>query len=122
MSHYIHHVPGRLRVKTQLIKGNEARAKAAKEHLSNVNGVRETDVNTLTGSIIIWYDVGLATSMTILDSLRHVGVIQHVTTQTVSTGAVRGNAIVEKVGETVVNKIVEMVIERSAILLIGALI
>ncbi len=51
MSYYVHHVPGRLRVKSPLIKNNETVAAAVKQLLRGVNGVDSVDVNLTTGSL-----------------------------------------------------------------------
>ena len=55
MSYYVHHVPGRLRVKSPLIKNNETVAAAVKQLLRAVNGVDSVDVNLTTGSCLVNY-------------------------------------------------------------------
>ena len=56
MSYYLHHVPGRLRVRTPFIKGNEKRASEVQTLLGSIHGIRSTSVNTVTGSVVIHYD------------------------------------------------------------------
>jgi len=56
MGYYLHQVPGRLRVRTPLIKRNEKKAFDAQSLLKSIHGVRSTLTNTLTGSIVIHYD------------------------------------------------------------------
>ncbi|MEN6441657.1 MAG: HMA2 domain-containing protein [Syntrophobacter sp.] len=67
MTCYLHHVPGRIRVKTPIIKGNTFRATEIEELLRNVAGVYGVSANTLTGSILINYDVSMTTAGKILE-------------------------------------------------------
>ncbi|SPF43251.1 hypothetical protein SBA4_3010012 [Candidatus Sulfopaludibacter sp. SbA4] len=52
---YLHHIPGRIRVRVAGVKHNPARASALKEWLQSLKGVERVDVNTLTGSVLIHY-------------------------------------------------------------------
>lgn len=56
MSFYIHNIPGRLRLRSALIKKNPEVAKNVKEILETIKGVEVLDLNVLTGSILIKYD------------------------------------------------------------------
>ncbi len=56
MGYYLHHVPGRLRVRTPQIKGNEKKALDAQSLLKAIQGIQSTVTNTVTGSIIVHYD------------------------------------------------------------------
>lgn len=71
--HYIHHVPGRLRVRTAVVKGNEKRATAVKALLQSTEGVRAVAVNPLTGSVTIHYDEKITNSSAVLDVLNREG-------------------------------------------------
>lgn len=53
MSRYIHHVPGRLRVKSTGLKRNEAEAARIVAHMQHLHGVASAEVNTVTGSLLI---------------------------------------------------------------------
>jgi copper chaperone CopZ len=122
MTHYIHHVPGRLRVKSLMIKKNETQARLVKDCLNEMNGVRATEVNTVTGSIVVNYDAHLVHSETILNSLRDQGYIDQVTPHSDLVVMSSGASLAQKVSDAVVNKLVETVVERSAVALIAALI
>jgi hypothetical protein len=52
---YLHHIPGRIRVRTTGVKHNPVGAGALKEYLQSLKGVERVDVNTLTGSVLIYY-------------------------------------------------------------------
>ncbi len=78
MACYVHHVPGRLRVKTLAFKRNES-GSLADEILSGkgMRGVLDAEMADLTGSIVIKYDACLVSSITILNILRDQGYIHN---------------------------------------------
>ena len=135
MSYYIHHVPGRLRVKTLAVKRNEHLARVVKGFLADRQGVSAVDVNSVTGSIVVNYDKRILSSDAILRSLREMGYIHEVSPDRGDRGMVVAlqqdvsaysqpltDAVVTKFSETVVNKLVEIVLERSAMALIALFI
>lgn len=71
--HYIHHVPGRLRVRTAVVKRNEKQATAVKALLQSTEGVRTVAVNPLTGSVTVHYDEKTTNSSALLDVLNRQG-------------------------------------------------
>ncbi len=119
MSHYIHHVPGRLRVKSPRLKRNEHEAAQAKGYMDRVDGVLSTEVNTVTGSMLIKYDAKQVAAQTLLNSLRTQG---HVHPQQGHETGYTGPGIGQKLSDTVMNKLVETIIERSATALVAAII
>ncbi len=56
MSYYMHHVPGRLRIKSPLVKNNEEAASAIKGVLLAIAGVGSVVTNQTTGSCLVHYD------------------------------------------------------------------
>jgi hypothetical protein len=70
MRYYVHDVPGRLRVKIPLLKGNQSQADEIQRMLIGVGGVRNTSFNPLTGSLIVVYDPESLASEKILDLLK----------------------------------------------------
>lgn len=56
VSHYVHHVPGRLRVRAVAVKGSEEKASAVRALLQSTSGVRSVAANPVTGSVTIHYD------------------------------------------------------------------
>ena len=118
MTYYIHHVPGRLRVKTSVIKRNDSEAKYAKDLLEKTEGVLGIDVNIVTGSILINYDPRVGRGEAILGTLRGWGYLHHVL-------PARDQPVMhlgQRFSDILVNKVVETVLERSAAALIAALI
>ena len=119
MAHYIHHVPGRLRVNTPLLKKNEPRARQLRSYLEGINGILQIETSIVTGSVVIRYDRCLVSSMLILNSLYDLGYIQH--TDTLS-GPAHGTPVTPKVVDIFVQKLMETALERSAVALVAALI
>lgn len=70
MSYYVHNVPGRLRVKTPLVKGNPTRATQVEELLSSREGILSVVSNIVTGSVVINYDT------TVIDETRILGLLE----------------------------------------------
>jgi copper chaperone CopZ len=121
MVHFIHHVPGRLRVKTATIKGQGVIADKAIAHLGGVQGITSAAANPVTGSIVVNYDAAKVSAERVLESLRQGGYIR----DTVHAPLLRpaaGPRIAERVSDTVLNKLIETMVERSAAALIGAII
>jgi hypothetical protein len=67
MSCYLHHVPGRIRIKTPTIKGYPFRALELEKKVGAIYGVVDASANALTGSLIVNYDPDVVDARTILD-------------------------------------------------------
>src|ERR1035437_4468295 len=52
----VHHVKGRIRVKLHDAKGNHRFLESVQQSLSPVAGVRNVEVNSATGTIVVHYD------------------------------------------------------------------
>lgn len=123
MSHSIHHVPGRIRLRVPGLKKNEREAQAIETFLATTKGVSDISVNTVTGSITINYDTALTDASSITDALRERGYLRHAHTVTSdlmpqSTATKAGEAF----GKAVFGVLVEKALERSALALIAALV
>lgn len=55
MNHYIHQIPGRLRIKSPILK-REQYHREVRELLSTLKGIEAADLNPTTGSVTILYD------------------------------------------------------------------
>ena len=73
MIHYMHSIPGRLRVKIPAIKGNPEKARAIQALLSGVEGLESIRANTITGSIVVKYEQGRFLRERILTVLKKQG-------------------------------------------------
>jgi hypothetical protein len=70
MDPYIHSVPGRLRVKVPMIRHQKSKGQKILALLENLDGIDQTTVNTLTGSVVINYDDEIINVKQILDILK----------------------------------------------------
>ena len=120
MAYYVHHVPGRLRIKIAALKKNPSRARELKLCLEGIHGVLETDVSIITGSIVIKYDARVVSSAVILNNLHDQGYIRDLA----HTAHQISHEVhpMQKVTDTFVQKLVEAALERSATALVAALI
>lgn len=73
MGYYLHQVPGRLRVRTPLFKGDERKASEAKAMIESIHGVHSTSVNPVTGSLVIHYDPRVVEAETLTSLLTRFG-------------------------------------------------
>ena len=75
MSCYLHHVPGRVRIKIPDIKGKPIYAQELEKKLKVISGVYIASVNSLTGSVLAYYDEGSTNACAITDVVsRETGV------------------------------------------------
>jgi copper chaperone CopZ len=126
VSHYVHHIPGRLRVRSAAIKRNEIRAEALKRLLEGTAGVTSAEVNTLTGSVMIRYNSEITSGQALVDMLRDRGYL----TSSVLTGAPEraftlpafGGEIGGMVAKKVAAYAIETAVERSVVALVAALL
>jgi hypothetical protein len=68
MDYYVHHVPGRLRVRIPAIRQNPFNA-ARIESLLDLYGVHRVDINQVTGSVVMSYDPDLIGHQQLLQML-----------------------------------------------------
>ena len=73
MEHYVHHTPGRLRVKIPSIRKNPDENNAISHFLLNIKGVERVTVNPITGSVLIHYDIDTVFHWQILHLLNGKG-------------------------------------------------
>ncbi len=120
MSHYVHHIPGRLRVRSAAVKKNEAKAGAVKALLADAPGVRSSEVNTLTGSIVVHYDPALTSGPAITAMLRERGYFLH---PVMPPSMPRVNSdFGSQFAKKLATYALETALERSVVGLVGALL
>lgn len=102
MSFYVHEVPGRLRVKTPIAKGDALKAQKVEDLVISIPGVHSASVNPTTGSIVLNYDCTAVSSRQILDILTRNGIFnpskvltgdQYLQNRMKKTGQVIGKAL-----------------------------
>lgn len=125
MSSYVHHVPGRMRVKCASLKRNEAKAGSLREGLLNLEGVTRVEANTITGSLVIHYHRDITDTKQLTSFLDCKGGIH---TQSIEGVPAHHNPVAGMtqvggwLGKAVFGAVLEKVIERSALALVAAII
>lgn len=123
MSYYLHNVPGRLRVKSPLLKRNSAAADELKMALSTIQGIAAVDFNPTTGSLLINYNhrttnhediIGLLERKGYFDRGKATSNERYIHTAAEKTGRV--------IGKAALGMAIEKAFEGSALSLLGLLI
>lgn len=117
MSQYIHHVPGRIRVRSRAFRCRSEKARIAQSRLLGLAGVREVRVNPHAGSATIHYDPTQVSHSELLAALEASGCLGATTSS--DEGARKAG---EMFGKALIGAVVQKTVERSARALVGALI
>jgi hypothetical protein len=72
MKYYVHHTPGRLRIRIPSIRNNPVSADHVKS-LLNIGGMEKIKVNPITGSVVATYDPGAVSGKHLLSILKENG-------------------------------------------------
>ena len=72
MSYYVHHVPGRVRVRIPAIRRNPYKAIEV-ENLLDLEGVDNVEINHLTGSVVVIFNPDVLSAQALLDLLSQHG-------------------------------------------------
>lgn len=127
MTHYIHHVPGRLRVRNARLKRNSEAVAAARSTIGAIDGVLAVSISEVTGSIVVTYDRDVTCPHNLLDELKRHGCCNHASTLPAKSAPKQALSLAvsnagSTVGKAVFGVMVEKLVERSAVALIGALL
>jgi copper chaperone CopZ len=110
MSYYCHSTPGRLRIKTPVIKQNPVKIEKVRGTLRALPGVDAVSINSLTGSITINYSGGATDSESILSILKEKGYYR---TSSIEEQERPFEIVASKVGTTVGKAIVGALVEKA---------
>ncbi|MFP4061970.1 MAG: HMA2 domain-containing protein, partial [Halochromatium sp.] len=117
MSQYIHHVPGRIRVRSKAFRCHGERARAAQARLMAMEGIREVQINQRASSILVQYDPERLSRAQLFSALEELGCM---------AAAWRESTHSHKLGETfgkaLVGAMVKKAVEQSARGLVGVLV
>lgn len=117
MSHYIHHVPGRLRIRAKALRRQSAKTQAVITQLQNLAGVRELCVNPHAGSITIRYDHTQLTHVDVLAVLERADCLRMpMATEDQQLAGQMG----EMFGKALFTTVMQKTVERSVQSLVGA--
>jgi hypothetical protein len=132
MSHYVHSIPGRLRVKAQAFKNKPKNAEAASTLLGALRGVHSVETNPITGSLLIRYDDAVVKSARILGALVAEGLIEQLPSQRPSPKVLKSAvapgwrriaaSLSEVLPEVIADPIADKLARRAAAALVSAVI
>lgn len=127
MGHYVHHVPGRLRVKAPALKRNPRLAAQVCSAAMTLDGVSGAEANPVTGSLIVTYDPLRIDPRMVLQRLAEDGVIRADVSLPepdqvgFDLGRVAAGAT-GNLGNALMGVLVEKLVERSAVALVAAVL
>jgi hypothetical protein len=132
MSHYVHSIPGRLRVRAQSFKHNPENSHVAAALLGGLEGVQSVEANLITGSLLIRYEEDVVQSSRILGALVAEGLIRHLPPPRPNPKASKSanatnlrhvtESLSEALPEMIVDLIADKVARRAAMALVSAVI
>jgi hypothetical protein len=118
MSHYIHHVPGRLRVRFKSFHRQPLKTQAFIKQLKTLVGVQAVRVNPHAESITVHYNPSQITHGDLLALLEQAGCLK-VMAKNHSEAA---GQVGEMFGKALFGAVVQKTVERSVQSLVGALL
>jgi hypothetical protein len=122
MKFYLHHVPGRLRVRIPNLRNN-AEMSAQVKKLLCINGTRQVSVRPLTGSVTVTYDPAVIGAADLLGLLKDNGLFQEDRVVTLDSQLRRAtDNAARKVSRAAFGWAVGRVLEANGLSLIAAFI
>lgn len=118
---YVHHVHGRLRVRSRRLRNNASALHGLCDRLNALPGIREARGNALTGSVLVHYDPAVTTVESIWERLHREGLAPAPRPDLGGNGS-RMDEAADRIASFAVNYAVEKLIERSAMAIVGAII
>jgi copper chaperone CopZ len=119
---YVHRVPGRLRVRSGVVKQNPKKASELLTAIGTVPGVKSVDVNTVTGSILVHHDPFRLSSDDLLAVLGAQGISGEPSRAPQPASAPRAASVGATVARAVVTSVLQHAIERSIVRLLPAIL
>jgi Heavy metal associated domain 2 len=117
MSHYIHHVPGRLRVRSRSFHCKPQQLQSFADQLMTIPGVETVDVNQKAASVTVRYQPMTLNQETLLKEFQQAGcfeITKHDPRQNLPVGELAQKALF--------GTLVQLTVERSVRSLVGALL
>ena len=75
MEYYMHVLPGRIQIRTSVLRKNKAGIFSASQFLKSLQGVLCVKTNDAIGSLLIYYDRSVITSQVIVNRLACQGFV-----------------------------------------------
>ena len=123
MECYVHNVPGRLRVKTQVIKDDADKCSEIQKMFHDLDGIDRVTVNPVTGSVVVNYDEDLLQPWEILLVFKKNGYLNASNTLPMNgLGKGHGAKAGEAIGKALIGWAVGKVFEGSGLSILSAFI
>lgn len=124
---YIHHIPGRLRVRCVSLRGRTELGPYLKSCLEAQPGIQRVEVSALTGSVKVFYQTESTTAKEILTWLQNRGLAPSDATLPANGTCASGPALrLDGPGAELARKLatmaLEKAVERSVVLLVASLL
>jgi hypothetical protein len=125
MTEYLHHVPGRLRVRSKALRCDSAARGAALRRLRALEGVDSVRLNAKAASLTVYYDVEILDAERILDFL-NAECLRAMPTQTARAAAMpstprpRHNQLTGEIARIALSVLVNKGVSYSLSSLLGA--
>jgi copper chaperone CopZ len=127
MMSYTHHIPGRIRVRSAVVKRDASRAAALQRWLEAVEGVQRVEISLVTGSVLIRYQTSVTDGEALIAELRErewiTKPIAHGTSMTRAASlnfAADGCLLQRRLASAILRAAAEILLERSIMALIAA--
>lgn len=117
MSQYIHHVPGRIRVRSKAFRCSAEKASRARDELLSLAGVRTVEINPRAASIIVQYDPEQLTRSQLFATLEQLGCLASATRD-----GEQSRRLGEMFGKALVGAVMQKAVEHSARTLVAVLV
>lgn len=121
MSHYIHEIPGRLRIQSAAFRCQSGKARQAQELILAMDGVNSVRLNARAGSLTVEYDPARLQRSRLLAVLDAVGCAPAAGRGT-PTGARATSSTGALFGKALAGALVNKLAERSALKLVSVLL
>jgi hypothetical protein len=123
VTHYLHDIPGRLRVQIPRLKNRPHRCETVTSLLTAVDGVNRVSANGLTGSLLVHYDTDAIDSHRILRRLADTGLFDESATVGVHHRMeTAGSKATEAIGKAVFGWAVGRVLDANGLSFLSAII
>jgi len=112
-----HHLPGRLRLRSAVLKGNAFAIEEARHHLAQIDGVTSVKANPSTGSVLLEYDPNVISPSKVSDVLATHGYALGASEAETEAGAGWADKLASGARDWMINALAE----RLALAMISAL-
>ena len=113
----LHHIPGRLRFRSAALKGNACACEMARSRLNRIRGVTSVAANPITGSLLVEYDPATLAPAHVVSALANQGYVAVTEEQSPEAGG----GWADRLANAVKGWIIDALVERLVLVMIGAL-